>query len=755
MAEGPNVGFATLQVIPSFKGASAALAGGVAAPATAAGAKAGGLFAGSMGTALKAAAPVALVAGVGAGLFKLGSEFQDAFKTIRVATGETGGALEGLEGSFKKVLATRPDSFDSVSTAIAKLNVGLGLTGAPLEELSTQVLRLSGITKTDLGTNLESVTTLFNAFGVKAGEQGGKLDELFRASQATGVSVAELASTMASGGSLLKTAGLDFGQSAALLGLLGKSGVSTTSVMAPLSKAIASAAKSGKTAGDVFAETFDAIRTAPDATSAAGAAIDVFGARAGPKLAGLIREGKLSYEELAATIASGSDTIASAGKDTSTLSGKFKVLKNAVAVALQPIATKLFDTLNSLAAKALPHVTAAVAVFGEAVSKGVAAIEPFFKTLTTGFTEDEGTPLEKFALTIRNTLLPALQKVGDFIKGNLKPILVALGVTLAAIIGPILVAIAGFFLGLISPVALVVGALVLLYTRFQVVRDVVAAVVDFFVGTVAPAVATFATFVADQFGALVAWVQLHWAAIQEAISHVVAVITEVISVAVAAISEVWHVWGDDLLRVAGAIFAQIQNVVTTAIDIIRGVIEVALALINGDWGKAWDGIKAIVATAWDFITGTIRNAIDGILGLIGGIGNTVASIAGGMFDGIKSAFVGAINFVIDAWNGLEFKIPGFDPPGPGPKFGGFTLGVPNIPRLHGGGLFRAPPGQSEGFALLSDREIVTTPSQSAGAFGGGDLIAQVLLDGRVVAESVYKNFRRRGRDDGEFLAGLA
>ena len=56
--------------------------------------------------------------------------------------------------------------------------------------------------------------------------------------------------------------------------------------------------------------------------------------------------------------------------------------------------------------------------------------------------------------------------------------------------------------------------------------------------------------------------------------------------------------------------------------------------------------------------------------------------------GIKSAFRAAINFIIDGWNGLQFKIPGFKigPVG----YDGFTLGVPDIPRLATGGIAMAP-----------------------------------------------------------------
>jgi hypothetical protein len=89
----------------------------------------------------------------------------------------------------------------------------------------------------------------------------------------------------------------------------------------------------------------------------------------------------------------------------------------------------------------------------------------------------------------------------------------------------------------------------------------------------------------------------------------------------------------------------------------------------------------------------------------------ITTAASGMWDGIKYAFKGAINWIIDKWNGLEFKIPGFSVFGV--DVGGFTLGLPDIPRLHTGGEFRSPVPGGEGLALLRDREHVLTPEQMA------------------------------------------
>jgi phage-related minor tail protein len=135
-----------------------------------------------------AAASLGMLAGASAvavGLFEVGSQFDDAFDSIRIGTGATGPALEALQADMKAVAGAVPASFGDAGKAITVFSQKLGLTGAPLQTLSSQVLELSRMTGTDLGGNLTAVTDVFNNFGVGAGEQSGKLDLLFRASQAS------------------------------------------------------------------------------------------------------------------------------------------------------------------------------------------------------------------------------------------------------------------------------------------------------------------------------------------------------------------------------------------------------------------------------------------------------------------------------------------------------------------------------------------------------------------------------------------
>lgn len=314
---------------------------------------------GGVGNAL-AVGIAASVAVAGVALYKIGENFDEALDSIRVSTGQTGVALGELEDSFREVFAATPSSMKDVSDVISALNVELGLTGKPLEELSTQLLNLSRITDTEVKANTEALTTVFKNFGVSAEEQKDKLDLLFRASQTSGVSVQELAGKMGKAGLVLRAVGMDFDSSAAFLGMLAKAGVDVGDAIPAMTRALSNAAKNGKDSSVVFKETFQAISDATGKVEADGIALEVFGGRAGPKLAALIREGKLSYEDYMLAIQNGSDTINGAAAETDDFAENLRVMGNKIQLALEPLATYVFAGMAQAMKLLTPVLTSTI-----------------------------------------------------------------------------------------------------------------------------------------------------------------------------------------------------------------------------------------------------------------------------------------------------------------------------------------------------------------------------------------------------------
>lgn len=295
--------------------------------------------------------------GVGAALFKVGSDFDEQFDKIRAATGRTGKSLDVLKQDFKNVVSDVPTDFASAGDAVSKFSQGLATSGKSVEGLSEQMLELSRITKTDLNSNVDASLGVIKSWNLQGKDMGSTMDLLFRASQQSGASFSDLSSELQSNSVTFKALGFNVEQATTVLAGLAKGGIDASQVMPALGKAIAAGAKEGKSAQDVYQGLIRSIKDAPSDTAAATVAFDVLGAKAGPKFAALVRSGKFSFDQLGESIAEGSDTILKAGKDTQDFGEKWELIKNRVLVALEPVATKVFDAMGTAMDKLGPILT--------------------------------------------------------------------------------------------------------------------------------------------------------------------------------------------------------------------------------------------------------------------------------------------------------------------------------------------------------------------------------------------------------------
>lgn len=122
-----------------------------------------------------------------------------------------------------------------------------------------------------------------------------------------------------------------------------------------------------------------------------------------------------------------------------------------------------------------------------------------------------------------------------------------------------------------------------------------------------------------------------------------------------------------------------------------------------EWATRIDGW---IQKVRDFERGVV-GAIDSVTSAVTGMPGRITAATSGMWDGIKNSFKGALNYVIDKWNALEF---------PSMSIAGVTitapLRTPNIPPLASGGLVRATPGgRVVNVAEAGQDEIVSPVSQ--------------------------------------------
>ncbi len=288
-------------------------------------------------TAAVGAAGVASVAA----LYQIGSQFDQAYDTIRVGTGATGSQLEDLKDSFRSVAHDVPSSMGDISTAIADLNTRLGLTGGELETVSTQMLNLSRITGTDVATNIENISRVFGDWGLTTGPQmSDGMDMIYRAAQATGIGLDQLSTQVVQFGSPMRQLGFSFEEALAIFGKFEQEGVNIETVMSGMRQAVARFSRDGMAPMEGMEDVMARVEAG---TFTAADAMETFGARAGPDMFAALQEGRFSIDELVGQIVDGSDTINQAAEDTESAGEKWERLKNRIMLALEPLATEVFD----------------------------------------------------------------------------------------------------------------------------------------------------------------------------------------------------------------------------------------------------------------------------------------------------------------------------------------------------------------------------------------------------------------------------
>lgn len=310
----------------------------------------------------------------------LGASFDDAADAIRIGTGATGDALDGLLDDFDAVYKSVPTTMEDASKAIADYNTRLGLTGPQLQEISKQAIQVSDMLGDDLGSVIEESSQAFQQWNIDADDMGGAMDYIFKVSQSTGMGFTDLMADMQKFGPQLQEMGYSFETASALMGQLDKAGVNTDEVLGAMKKSVATLAKEGISASDGLAMYYEKIKNAGTAAEAASIASEIFGTRAGSTMAAAIRDGSLAVADLTAELQENGETIAGAADDTYDFAERLQVMKQGLEVALKPMANTVFDGLN----KFMPTLQKLMEQITPAISKAVEAAAPFVDEFLTG-----------------------------------------------------------------------------------------------------------------------------------------------------------------------------------------------------------------------------------------------------------------------------------------------------------------------------------------------------------------------------------
>ena len=395
----------------------------------------------------------------------LGASFDDAADAIRIGTGATGDALDGLLDDFDAVYKSVPTTMEDASKAIADYNTRLGLTGPQLQEISKQAIQVSDMLGDDLGSVIEESSQAFQQWNIDADDMGGAMDYIFKVSQSTGMGFTDLMADMQKFGPQLQEMGYSFETASALMGQLDKAGVNTDEVLGAMKKSVATLAKEGISASDGLAMYYEKIKNAGTAAEAASIASEIFGTRAGSTMAAAIRDGSLAVADLTAELQENGETIAGAADDTYDFAERLQVMKQGLEVALKPMANTVFDGLN----KFMPTLQKLMEQITPAISKAVEAAAPFVDEFLTGAAdalEDVLPLISQLAADLlpvltqlMSTLLPPLLNLVQTLLPPLMQIVSAILPPIASLIGAITPLLTPL-LSILEPIASVLGTIV-------------------------------------------------------------------------------------------------------------------------------------------------------------------------------------------------------------------------------------------------------------------------------------------------------
>ncbi len=222
---------------------------------------------------------------------------------------------------------------------------------------------------------------------------------------------------------------------------------------------------------------------------------------------------------------------------------------------------------------------------------------------------------------------------------------------------------------------------------------------------------------ADAFGTVAEVISTVATAIEPVVSSIVAELTPAFETAMGFLNgtviPVVQQLTSAILPVIGTVIRTVTGIWKAEFAVIGAVIRTAVGIVGPIVGGLVGTIRGIGSTIGD-VAGSVGAAVGRIVGFFTGVGGQIGNATRGMWDGIWGAFRSVINAVIRGWNSLKFTIPAINL-GPLGSIGGFTIGTPDIPYLHAGGIVPGLPGSDVAAILQAGERVI--PRDEAGGRG--------------------------------------
>lgn len=386
--------------------------------------------------------PMAAAAAAGVAAF---SAVDEGVDTIVTATGASGEALDGLVASYETIATSIPEELGDVASAVGEVNTRFHTTGEELEGQTTLFLQFAKITGGDVVSSVDSADKVLKTFGKTSDDASGLLGMVAKAAQDTGINAQGLLDDVLANSATFKELNFSLEESVNFMALLDENGVESSTALAGLKKAVVNLTDAGMSESEALQSVIDKIKNAGSETEALTIAQETFGTKGAAEMATAIREGRLSLDDLSASMADYSTVVTDTYNNTmdgvdgaTTAANAAKIamstLGETISDMLAPIFQHLtqllidakarFDTLDDGQKQAIVTIGLIVAAIGPAlvvIGKVITAVG----TITTGVGSLVGFVGGTVVPLITGTVMPALSGLWALMLANPISIVIA------------------------------------------------------------------------------------------------------------------------------------------------------------------------------------------------------------------------------------------------------------------------------------------------------------------------------------------
>lgn len=605
--------------------------------------------------------------GLGAGVLKVGSEYEASMSQVQAISGASAEEMEMLGESARGMAQDTRYSASEAADALGYMSLA-GWDASQSSEALGDVLNLATASGMDLARASDVMTDTMSMFGIEAENSARAADVLAAASSKSNTDVDQLSEAMINAGGTAASYGHEIEQTSAVLGIFadqGLKGSKAGTTLDAMYRDLAGSAENGAVAiGDTSVAVFDAegnMRSMSEITDDVRRATEgmtdeqrnaalssVFQQQSLRGVNYLLnaQEGDLEdLEDALYNSAGASQEMADVMDDN--VQGAFMGLKSSLEEAM----LQFYELGEGPIRNLIQWATDLVDKFTELDSGTQQLI-----ALLAGVAAAAGPLLIIFAQIIKagTTVSGALTKMtegmvklsgGGGIKGVISG-LVAKAKALAGVMAPAL--------AVIAVIAALTAAVIYLWRNNEQFRENVITVWNAIKDVFTTVISWISDFIKDVWGALTEWWQENQEQILEVVSKVWNAIYELVSLVVGTIVgfvmeifgmlvEWWQENNELIMETASTIWNAIYEIIADVVQFIQSLIDAFVTYIVPFLAAAWENIKSVIEIVWSAISMTIQNAIDIVMTVI----RTIMQIIQGDWEGAWQSIQDLVSRVWD------------------------------------------------------------------------------------------------------------